>query len=323
MKVRLVLAVSFIIFAITPALVFSQAAFPTKPIQIYVGMAPGGSLDVLTRALAQEAKRYLGQEVVIVNKPGSAGVVAAAQVAAAKPDGYTLGATPSSTFTVTPFIQDLNVDLVKENTSILSFAKFDVVVFVKPDSPIKTLKDFIEYARQNPGKATYGTPGVGTRAHLAMGAVAAHEGVKINHIPFPGDVPTATAVLGGHIMVGGCSPVGPISHLQAGTLRLIAVVGEERMDLFPNVSTIVELGYPYPLPVVHFLHGPKGLPDPIAKKLEDAFEKASQTPAFKDIAVKNLLYSKKHMFGRELTTFLLNERAKTGELIQKLGLKKN
>ena len=216
MKARFALAVSLIIFATTPALVCGQAVFPTKPIQIFVGMAPGGSLDVLVRTLAQDAKKYLGQEVV----------------------------------------------------------------FVKSDSPIKTLKDLIDYARQNPGKATYGTPGVGTRSDLAMAAIAVHEGVKINHVPFPGDVPVATAVLGGHIMVGVCSPIGGISHLDAGTLRPTAVIGQERMDLFPNVPTIVELGYPYPLPVVHFLHGPKGMPDAIERKLGDAFEKASQSPVF-------------------------------------------
>ena len=322
MKARFFFAAFLMCVVAIPALSYGQVVYPNKPIQIFIGMAPGGSLDVLVRTLAQEAKRYLGQEVVCVNKPGAAGSVAAALVATAKPDGYTLGASPSSTFTVTPFFQDLNVDLIRENTSILSFAKFDVVVFVKPDSPIKTLRDFIEYAKQNPGKATYGTPGTGTRAHLAMGAIAAQEGIKINHVPFPGDMPTATAVLGGHIMAGGCSPAGPISHFQAGTLRLITVIGDERMDLFPNVPTSVELGYPHPLPVVHFLHGPKGLPESIVKKLEDAFEKASQSPIFTEVATKNVLYSKKHLFREELTGFLLNERTKTGDLIQKLGLAK-
>jgi len=148
-----------------------QAQYPTRPIQMYVvGMAPGGSLDVLVRALGHEAKKYLGQEVVIVNKPGSGGAVSAIQVAIAKPDGYTLGATPSSTFTVTPFIQDVKIDLIKESSPLLSSSRFDVVAYVKSDSPINTLKDFIEFTRANPGKATYGTPGVGTKAHLAFTA---------------------------------------------------------------------------------------------------------------------------------------------------------
>lgn len=299
-----------------------DTGYPNKPIQILIGMAPGGSLDMLTRTLAQEAKKYLGQEIVIINKVGATGSVAAAQVAMAKPDGYTLGGSASSTFTVTPFIQDISIDLVKESAPILSFSKVDNVIFVKPDSPVKGLKDFIEYARRNPGKATYGTPGVGTRSNLAMAAIAAHEGIKINHVPFPGDSPVATAVLGGHIMVGICSPAAWISQLEARTLRPLAVIGEDRVDLFPDIPTIVELGYPYPLPIVHFFHGPKGLPEPIVKKLADAFEKASQSATFRDLTTKNVLFTKKHMMGKELATFLATEKAKTGVLIQKLGLGK-
>jgi tripartite-type tricarboxylate transporter receptor subunit TctC len=321
-KVKCAFSLSLVILAVCPALVFGQGAFPTKPIQVFVGMAPGGSMDMLTRALAQDAKRYLGQEVVVVNKPGAAGSSAAAQIAAAKPDGYTLCVTPSSTFTVTPFIQDLPMDLIKENTPILGFAKFDVTIYVKSENPVKGLKDLIEFARQNPGKVTYGTPGTGTKAHLVMAAIAAQEGVKMIHMPFAGDLPTATAVLGGHVTAGASSPAGPIAHVEAGTLKIIAVVGDERMDAFPTIPTVVELGYPYPLPVVHLLHGPKGLPEPIEKKLEDAFEKASKSAMFEDIAVKNMLYLRKHMFGKDLGTFLLNERTKTGELIQKLGLGK-
>ena len=248
--------------------------------------------------------------------------MAALQVSAARPDGYTLGVSPSSTFTVNPFLQDLQVDLVKESTVLLSFAKFNVAIFVKPDSPFTTLKDVIEYARRNPGKLTYGNPGVGTRPHLVMAAIAAHEQLKINFVPFPGDAPTVTALLGGHIMTAGCSAGGWVPQMEAGALRLLAVCEEERTDGYPNIPTVVELGYPYPLPLVVFAHGPKNIPEPVRKKLEDAFEKASQSPIFKDVAIKNALYAKKHMFHQELTQFLLTERTKTGELIQKLGLAK-
>ena len=323
MKRRLSLAAfSIFMVVITPVLLFAQAAFPTKPIQILIGYAPGGSTDVLIRTLAQEAKRFLGQEVVVVNKPGSAGSVAAAQVAAAKPDGYTLGSSPSSTFTVNPFLQDLQMDLVKETTSLLSVAKFNVAIFVKADSPFKSLKDFLEYARQNPGKATYGNPGTGTRPHLVMAMVAAQERIKINLIPFPGDVPTATALLGGHVVAAGCSAGGWVPHAQAGTVRLLAVAEEERIEEFPNIPTLVELGYPYPLPLVVFLYGPKNLPEPIAKRLVEAFDKASRSATFKDVATKNSLYAKRNIYREELTTFLLNERTKTGEIIQKLGIGK-
>jgi tripartite-type tricarboxylate transporter receptor subunit TctC len=324
MKRRLALAAVFsLLFVILiPALSFSQAAFPSKPIQILIGYAPGGSTDVLIRALAQESKKYLGQEVVIVNKPGSAGSVAAAQVAAASPDGYTLGASPSSTFTVNPFLQDLQVDLINETISLLSVAKFNVAVFVKNDSPFKSLKELIEYARQNPGKVTYGNPGVGTRPHLVMAMVTAQEQIKMNLIPFPGDGPTVTALLGGHLTAAGCSAGGWVPHVQAGSLRLLAVAEEERIEEYGNIPTLIELGYPHSLPLVVAVFGPKGLPEPIATKLVEAFDKASKDPVFIDVATKNSLLAKKNIFREDLARFLMKERTSTGEIIQKLGLKK-
>jgi tripartite-type tricarboxylate transporter receptor subunit TctC len=287
-----------------------------------IGLAPGGSTDIVGRALAQEAKKYLGKEVIIVNRPGANGTVAATQVVTSKPDGYTLGATPSSSFTITPLLVELQVDLMKESIPILSFARFNVGIFVKSDSPFKTLKEFLEYAKQNPGKTTYGHPGVGTRPHLVMEMIALQEGAKINFVAFPGDTPTATALLGGHVMTAGCSAGGWISHAQARTLRLLAVTEEERMDLFPEIPTVVELGYPFTLPTIVFLYGPKGLSESTIKILEDAFGKASQSPAFKEVANNNALYSKKYMFREELAKFLQTEKEKTGDMIQRLGLGK-
>jgi len=301
---------------------YAQIDYPTKPIQILIGYAAGGSTDVLVRALAQEAKRYLGQEIIIINKPGAGGTVALTQVGTSKPDGYTLGATPSSSSTVAPFLLDVPIDTVKDITPILSFAKFNVGILVKQESPFKSLKDLFEYGKQNPGKVTYGHPGVSTRPHLVMEMMALQEGIKMNFVAFPGDIPTVTALLGGHILTAGCSAGGWISHVQAKTLRLIAVMEEERMDLFPDVPTIVELGYPYTLPLIVFLYGPKGMQENIVKRLEDAFDKASKSPTFKKVAMENALYTKRNMFKEELIEFLASEKTKTGDILKKLGLGK-
>jgi len=323
MKTKFFFSMIFsLFFLISPGFSGAQSDYPTKPIQILVGFAPGGTTDVIIRALGQEAKKYLGHEIIIVNKPGAAGMVSAAQVVTAKPDGYTLGGAPSSPFTITPFLQDLTFDPVEETTPILSFAKFNSGILVKSDGPFKTLKDFLEYAKQNPAKATYGHPGVGTRPHLVMGAMAARDGIKINFVAFPGDAPATTALLGGHIMAMGGSGGFWVPHVQAGTLRLVAVMEEERDELFPEVPTIVELGYPYALPLVVFLYGPKGLPEAIIKKLEDAFNKASQSPVFREVAKNNSLYAKKNMFREELLKFLRTEKAKSGDIIKRLGLGK-
>jgi tripartite-type tricarboxylate transporter receptor subunit TctC len=322
MKAKILLMILFSMFMVSfPGVGQSQADYPSKPIQILVGQPPGGSTDVLTRVLAQEAKTTLGQDIVIVNKPGAAGTVSAAQVAAAKPDGYTLGTNPTAAFTIGPHLQDLSVDLVAETTPIVSFAKFYGGVFVKTDSPFKNMKDLLDYARKNPNKLSYGHPGVGTRSHLVMEMIAAQEGLKVNFVAFAGDSPAVAALLGGHVLAVGAS-AGTIwtSQIQAGQLRFLAV--EEPIYLFPDVPALREYGYQISLPIVVYLFGPKNLPEGAVKKLEDAFHKATQTPAFKDFARKNVVYSEKHLLREELVKFLPAEKAKAGEIIKKLGLGK-
>ncbi len=323
MKVKIFLLgiLSFFI-VISTGLLWAQVDYPTNPIQIVVGYGAGGSADIIARALAQEAKKYLGQEIVILNKPGAMGIVAVNQVAASKPDGYTLGATQSSCFILQPWLQDLTIDPLKEITPIISFAKFNIVAMVKSDSPFKTLKDFLEYAKKNPDKATFGTPGSGTAPQIVMAAIAAQEGVKINFVNFPGDAQIVSALLGGHIQAAGGASAGYVPHINAGAIRVLAALEEERVYLLPETPSVAELGYPYSLPVVVLLYGPKGLPEPIVKKLEDAFNKASQSPAFKEFAIKNAAYMEKIMFREELTKFLHTRKAKSGKIIQGLGLGK-
>jgi tripartite-type tricarboxylate transporter receptor subunit TctC len=323
MKARFLLtAILSLLFMMTLAgLSEAQVDYPTKPIQIVVGQPPGGSTDILIRALVQDAKNYLKQDIVPINKAGAAGTVGAMQVAAAKPDGYTLGGNPTAAFTIGPHLQDLSVDLVKETTPILSFAKFYGGVFVKSDSPFKSLKDLLEFAKKNPGKLTYGHPGVGTRSHLIMEMIAAHEGIKMNFVAFAGDAPEVAAILGGHVLAGGAS-AGTIwtSQIQAGELKFLAA--EERMYLFPEIPTLAELGYPFSLPIVLFVFGPKNLPEPVLKKLEDAFGKAAENPAFKDLTKKNMVYAEKNIYREDLAKFLQTEKARTGEFIKKVGLGK-
>jgi tripartite-type tricarboxylate transporter receptor subunit TctC len=312
----------FFSIGVTSDLSIAQVDYPTKPIQILIGYPAGGTTDILVRALTEEAKKYLGQNFIIINKPGAQGSVAVTHVVTGKSDGYTLGVSPSSTFTVNPFLQDLNVDFVKESTPILSFAKFAHGIVVKSDSPFKGLKDFLEYAKENPGKITFGLPGVGARGHLIMEGIAAGERVKLNFIFFQGDVPITSALLGGHVMAAVYTAGGWVAHVRGGTLRVLAVLEEERMDPFPEIPTIVEMGYPNPLPITVFLFGPRGLSESIVKKLAETFDKASQSPTFRKLAIDNLQYTKKNMFPEELAKFLYTEKEKTGDLIQRLGIRK-
>jgi tripartite-type tricarboxylate transporter receptor subunit TctC len=300
----------------------AQVNFPVKPIQLVAAFGAGGSGDMVTRALAHEASKFLGQEVAVMAKPGGNGVVGVAYVTAAKPDGYTLGTTHSSCLIIQPWLQDLPSNQLEEITPILEFSKSNILLAVKSDSPFKTLKDYLEYAKKNPGKVTYGHPGFGARPHLVMTIIAAREGIKLNFVSFPGDAQTSAALLGGHVMASGGSPPGYISHVQAGTVRLLAMLEEERVDIFPDVPTVVELGYPFHLPFITILFGPKGIPEPIVKKLEDAFDKATRSPGFREYAIKNAVLSRKHMLREELVKFLATEKARARETLQSLGLEK-
>jgi len=322
MRERFFFAGLILFILILPVSPNAQGNYPTKPIQLVVGFPPGGSTDVLARPLANEAKKILGQEVVILNKPGATGTVAAAQVSTAKPDGYTIGITPSSSFLIAPFLQKLPTDLVKETTPIISVGKFSNAFFSKSDSQFKTFKSFIDFAKMNPAKATYGYPGVGSTPHLVMSAIVAQEDLKVHMVPFQGGTPTVTALLGGHVMVAGSSGGEYIEQYKAGLIRLLALIDDERVEPFTDVPTVVELGYPYPLPLNVFLFGPTGLPLPIVKKLEDAFNKASQSASFKELAFITGLSTKRNLLHEELAKFLPAEKAKIGQFMEKFGLVK-
>ena len=155
-----------------------------------------------------------------------------------------------------------------------------------------------------------------------MAAIAAQEGIKMNFTPFSGDAPAITALLGGHIMASTGVAAGYVPYVQAGSLRVIATYTEERLEDYPDVPSTAELGYTRPPRLWIFLYGPKGLPDPIVTKLEDAFGKASQTPSFKELTINNTAYLKKILVREELLKNLLAERAVVADLFQKAGLMK-
>lgn len=323
MKTKIFIQI-FLFFSImvTPGFFYAQVDYPTKPIQISIGYSAGGSVDMLTRGLVQEAQRYLGQRIIINYKVGAASTLSCAQVVEAKPDGYILGSCPAAVFTNAPFILDLKFDPIKETTPIIAFAKFNNMMVVKMDSPFKTFKDFVDYAKQNPGKATYGHPGVGTGLHLAMAAIISKDRIQMNLVPFLGDGPAATACLGGHIMVASGNISSFVPHVEAGNLRFIATLEEERLPRYSEIPSITELGYEHPPKMWIIIYGPKGLPDPIIKKLEDSFSKACQSSAFKELSTNLGGYMEKPIFREELLKNLSIEKARASGLFQKAGLTK-
>jgi len=168
---------------------FAQAEFPERPVTIVVGFDPGAASDITARTLAAGAERQLGKSFVIENKGGGAGTVAAALVANAKPDGYTLVAIPNVAIVDTPLMQKVTFKPLKSFTPIIAHSAAEhTALIVKVDAPWKTFKEFIEYAKKNPGKVKYSTSGVGTGMHVAMEVIAKKEGIKWVHVPYKGQL---------------------------------------------------------------------------------------------------------------------------------------
>lgn len=297
--------------------------YPTQPITLVVGMAPGGITDVATRTIANEAKKHLGVELLVVNKPGAMQTVAMSYVISSRPDGYTLGATTDAPYVRAPHLLSLNFNPLTETVPIIYYGSFPAVVIVKADSPFKTFKDVINFAKGNPGKLTYGTPGVASGPDVGIGGFALQMGLKISMVPFTGDSEALLSLLGGQIMTGGMGIGSCMSQVKAGKIKVLTVIhGDERLETFPDVPTLNEFGFKDILPLPGLgIFGPKGLPDPIVKKIEDAFKKASLTAEFKTFAMNNYVYPmKKGSTGPELRNYLATASQITGNLIQKLGL---
>ena len=322
MNTRITTALFALALILTASLTAAQSDFSNRPLRLLVGFPPGGATDVLARALAQEARVPLGQEVIVVNKPGASGVIAINEVAGAKPDGYTIGLAPTSAFTLAFHFMDIRPDLLEIIDALMMAARQRVGMVVKGDSPHKTLKDLVEFARKNPGKVSVGVPGVGTSVEVFTRAILKRANIDAIVVPFKGDAGVSTALLGGQIVAGSFSAGGWVQQVQAGAMRLIASFQDDRFGVAPDVPTLEEMGYGLIGTNIQIIYGPKGLPPAVAKRLIAVFTEAARSPMYVEIATKNELYDKNALVGDALTAYLLKDRATNSALVEMLGLKK-
>ena len=309
-------------FAALPEAVSAESAgeFPSRPITLVMPWPPGTGPDVWHRALVDVMSKHLGQPVVIDNKPGAAGTLGpATMVATAKPDGYTISHIPVTVLRL-PSMQKVTWDPLKDFSWIIHMSGFQFTTSVRADSPLKTMQDLIDYAKANPGKVTYGTPGTGSSLHIGMEMIARHAGVQWTQVPFKGTIETVTALEGGHVMVlAGGSEAYPM--IEAGKIRALAVWTEKRLERLPDVPTLTETGFPFVFDSPYGIAGPKGMDPAIVKRLHDAIKAALEDP--KAIEVRNKFNMlDRYMDSSAYTTFnaLLYEKEKK-QLIE-IGLAK-
>ncbi len=267
---------------------FGAAAqdYPNKPITLIVPWPAGGATDIVMRAVAESAGKQLGQPMIVDNKPGAAGTLGpAAMAATARPDGYTIAQTPISVVRL-PIMQKTSFETLRDFTYIAQLTGYTFGVTVKADSPHKSWADVVKFAKENPGKITYGTPGAGTSLHIGMEQIAARDGIKLTHVPFRGGAETNAAVLGGHtVLQADSSSWKPL--VEAKELRLLMIWTADRSKQWPDAPTMKELGYPFVFDSPFGVAGPKGMDPAIVAKLDAAFKKAVEDPAVIDVMAKH------------------------------------
>ena len=220
--------------------------YPSKPITYVCPVPPGTGTDLSIRLIAKELEKVLGQSVVVVNKPGAALTIGTAAVATAKPDGYTIGFSGGPPLFFTPQLEKVPYHPIKDLRMVAQYGGFNFGVIVKGDSPFKSFKDLMDYARQNPKKMTYGTTGTNSMGHITMERIAKQENVQITHIPFKGTPESQTALLGGHILAA-AGDFG-VNLVDSGETRVVMLLKEEKSTEYPNVPILKDLGTISPIP---------------------------------------------------------------------------
>lgn len=268
--------------AVTAGGVHAQQNYPNQPIRIVVGYAAGGTTDILARSLGEQMGKILGQTIIVDNKPGAASNIGAAYVAQSKPDGYTLYMATVASHGINPALYKgkLTFDPIKDFAPVSLVASIPLALVTSVKLPVKSLTEFVDYARKNPGKLNYASSGNGSPGHLA--AAMFNEAMKIDvvHIPFKGGALANTSVIAGDTQLTFATLPGVLPHVQAGKLNVLAVTTATRSKEIPETPTIAEAAKlpDYEINTWNALLAPKGTPPAIVERLNAAIAQAMKSP---------------------------------------------
>ena len=253
--------------------------YPSRPITIIVPFPPGGSSDIVMRIVSQKVSENIKQTIVIENRSGAAGNVAAMAIKNAPPDGYLLMMGHTGTHAINPSLYtDLKFDPVKDFQPITALLSFNNILVVPADSPAKSVAELVALAKTKPEGLSYGSQGVGTGGHLLGVLLAKHADIKLVHVPYRGIAPAVTDTVAGRMDMLFAAYLSSGSQVEAGRLRMLAIAGTKRHPVLPDLMTMPEAGYPDVQMQQWFgLFGPAGLPAPIVTKLNSEFVKALQS----------------------------------------------
>lgn len=301
-----------------PGLAQAQASnFPNRPIKLICPWPAAGSSDMVLRAFADSASKILGQQVIVENKPGASGMLGPNELLKAAPDGYTLSQMTIGVARL-PHMQKMQFDPLRDFSYIACLTGYTFGIVVKGDSPIKSIKDLVDFAKANPGKFSYGSTGNGTTPHLAVEEFASKAGIQLTHVPFKGSSDGLQALLGGHIMAHS-DATGWAPHVDSGAMRLLATYGSKRTKRWPQVPTLNELGYDTVSDSPFGIGGPRGMDPAIVRKLQDTFKKTLSDPAVL-AALEKYDQPVIYMDSEAYTNFILASYVKEKRTIERLGL---
>ncbi|HEY8249588.1 MAG TPA: tripartite tricarboxylate transporter substrate binding protein [Burkholderiales bacterium] len=297
-------------------------AWPNKPVRVIVNVAAGGVADVTMRVLGARMTETLGQSFLVENRAGGDGYIGFDAVARSDPDGHTLLYSPGSSMMIAPHIVNRpDLDPLKVLVPIAASGRVSLYVIAHPERPFKNLNELLAYARANPGKLNYGTPGNGTSPHIATEVFNREAKVKLNHVPYKGAGPALQDLIGGQIDIVFDPGVG-IAPAKAGKVRMIAIAGPKRHPDFPDIPTLDENGIKGVDGGPHFgLYGPAGTPRDVVLRINSELLKAMQHPAvaerFKALAVDVA----EPMSPEQFAAYVRGEHARYAKLIPELGIK--
>lgn len=261
----------------------AQATWPTRPVKLLVGFPPGGGIDFTARAVQAGLEAALGQPLVIEYKPGAGGVLAATELTRAAPDGYTLLVANTGPFAIAPYLQArMPYDPVKQFTYVGQIAEAGYIAATRVDHPARTLKEFVDWARANAGKANFASGGIGSSTHLNGELLNSVAGIELLHVPYKGSAPAVTDLIGGqtHLLIDAGTVLLP--QIKGGKLKALAVTGSRRDPNLPDVPTVREQGLAG-VEALGFqgLVGPAGLPAPVVERLSAALRQVLGQPDVK------------------------------------------
>ena len=294
----------------------AQTPYPQKPVQVIVGFSAGGSVDVMARTLINAISAQLGQPFVIVNRDGASGSIGFGQLANAQPDGYTLGAGPTTPISIAPHLMK-NIKFGVDSFEYICQSFENVFTVAVPlDSPFRSMSEILAAGRSRPGKLTYGHSGVGTVPHLAIANFVYRSGIDLPAVPYRGEASMFTDLIAGRVDMGGSSVALAVGQ----RVRVLAVFADSRHPAFPEAPTFSELGMPSMPPGFNGLFAPKGTPREVRAVLERACEQAVQTESFRSTA-QRLSQRIAYLNGAAFAERAATDYRYKGEIIKALDIK--